>query len=303
MGQKQEISVTFSARQLGLLLAMALGWGLNWPIMKLVISEVPPLSFRGFCLVLGGLGLLLLGRVSGQKLRPPPGQWPVLGWLAFCNILGWNVLSIYGVSFLPSGRAALLGYTMPVWSMLLSALWLGNQLTPRRLLGLALGVLGVVAMMGMELFALAGKPLGALLMLGAALSWAVGVVSLKRFPVAMSPMALTGWLMLLGGLPLALAALVLELPRWQMPSLWPALGLVYNVFVAFMFCYWAWNRIVLHVPVAVSSLSSLVTPVIGVLGGMLLLGETPGWGEFIGAACILGAVATVVLPGRSAPVN
>ncbi len=288
----------FTLRQGGLLLALALGWGLNWPIMKMVISQVPPLTFRGFCLLFGGIGLLLLARAGGQRLRPPAGQWPVLVWLALTNILGWNVLAIYGVSFLPSGRAALLGYTMPVWSMLLSALWLGNQLTPRRLLGLALGGLGVLTMMGMELLGLAGAPLGALLMLGAALSWAVGVVSLKRFPVAMPPMALTGWLMLLGGLPAALAALVLEAPRWQMPDLGPALGLVYNVFVAFMFCYWAWNRIVLTVPVAVSSLSSLLTPLVGVLGGMLLLGESPGWGEFLGAAFILGAVATVVLPER-----
>lgn len=288
----------FTLRQGGLLLALALGWGLNWPIMKMVISQVPPLTFRGFCLLFGGLGLLLLARAGGQRLRPPAGQWPVLVWLALTNILGWNVLAIYGVSFLPSGRAALLGYTMPVWSMLLSALWLGNHLTPRRLLGLALGGMGVLTMMGMELLGLAGAPLGALLMLGAALSWAVGVVSLKRFPVAMPPMALTGWLMLLGGLPAALAALILEAPRWQMPDLGPALGLVYNVFVAFMFCYWAWNRIVLTVPVAVSSLSSLLTPLVGVLGGMLLLGESPGWGEFLGAAFILGAVATVVLPER-----
>lgn len=290
----------FSPGLLALLLLMALGWGLNWPIMKMVISEVPPLSFRGFCLVFGGLGLLLLARCSGQKLRPPPGKWPVLAWLALTNILGWNVLTIYGVSYLPSGRAALLGYTMPVWSMLLSALWLGNRLTLQRWIGLALGGIGVLAMMGMELQSLSGAPLGAVLMLGAACSWALGVVSLKRFPITMAPMALTGWLMLLGGTPAALAALVLELPRWHWPSLWPALGLVYNVFVAFMFCYWAWNRIVLQVPVAVASLSSLLTPLIGVLGGMYLLGEQPGWGEFIGAACILGAVASVILPERRA---
>jgi drug/metabolite transporter (DMT)-like permease len=282
----------FSPAFLILLLAVALGWGMNWPVMKIVLSEVPPLSFRGFCLSLGGLGLLCLARIGGQRLMPPQGKWPVLLWLALTNILGWNVLMIYGVSLLPSGRAALLGYSMPVWSLLLSALWLKEKLTPWRLLGLALGGLGVLAMMGMALFDLAGAPLGVLLMLGSALSWALGVVSLKRFPVAMPPMALSGWMMLLGGLPVALAALMLELPRWRLPSLWPTLGLAYNVGVAFMLCTWAWNRLVLRLPVAVSSLSSLLAPLVGVLGGMWLLGERPGWSEGVGAVCILGAVAT-----------
>jgi drug/metabolite transporter (DMT)-like permease len=295
---QRETGREFSPLQLGLLLVVTVGWGLNWPVMKTVLSEVPPLSFRGFCLSLGGLGLLLLARMGGQRLMPPRGKWPTLVWLASTNILGWNVLMIYGVSLLPSGRAALLGYTMPVWSLLLSALWLGDKLTPRRLLGLTLGGLGVFAMMGMELFSLSGAPLGVLLMLGSAFSWAVGVVSIKRFPVRMALTAFSGWLMVLGGLPIALAALALELPRWQLPGLWPALGLAYNVFISFMLCSWAWNRIVLRLPVAVSSLSSLLAPLIGVLGGMWLLGEKPGWSEGIGAACILGAVATVVLRGQ-----
>ncbi len=71
--------------------------------------------------------------------------------------------------------------------------------------------------------------------------------------------------------------------------------MVYNVTVAFMFCYWAWNRIVMMVPVAVSSLSSLITPLIGVVGGALLLGEQPGWQEGLAAVLILAAVAVVSL--------
>ncbi len=80
-----------------------------------------------------------------------------------------------------------------------------------------------------------------------------------------------------------------------MPSFWPAFGLVYNIFIAFMFCYWAWNRIVLMVPVAVSSLSSLVTPLIGVLGGVVFLGEPFGWREMTASLLILAAVGTVSL--------
>ena len=130
-------------------------------------------------------------------------------------------------------------------------------------------------------------------MLVAAWSWALGIVLLNRLPVTLPTTALTGWLMLIGGLPILCAAVPLETARLAWPSFWPAFGLVYNVFIAFMFCYWAWNRIVLMVPVAVSSLSSLSAPLVGVLGGVVLLGEPFGTQEALAVLLILSAVATV----------
>ena len=130
-----------------LLAALSLFWGANWPIMKMVLSEVPPLYFRGACLLLGGVGMLALARISGMSLKVPAGQWRRVLWLALFNIVGWNALVIIGVSLLPSGRAALLGYTMPLWSMTLSILFLGEQLTVRSAIGLLLGLSGVVLLM------------------------------------------------------------------------------------------------------------------------------------------------------------
>lgn len=291
-------STRLSAAGLLLLAFLALGWGLNWPIMKIVLADVPPLTFRGGCLLLGGLGVLAIGRLDGQPWAIPRGAFGRLTALAATNIVGWNVLMIYGVGLMPAGRAALLGYTMPLWSMLFSLWLLGERLTTRRMAGLALGLAGVAALMGEYRSVLGTAPLGALCMLGAAMSWGLGVVLLKRFALKMPTTMLTGWSMLIGALPVCVAALLLEAGQWRAVGLWPAFGLAYNVVVAFMFCYWAWNRIVLMVPVAVSSLSSLLTPVIGVLGGMALLGERPGWSELAGAVLILGALASVLLPQR-----
>lgn len=97
-----------------LLAALALGWGFNWPVMKVVLRDVPPLYFRGSCLFLGGLGVLAIARYSGHVLAIPQGRLGRLLAVTLTNIIGWNVLAIYGVSLLPSGRAALLGYTMPL---------------------------------------------------------------------------------------------------------------------------------------------------------------------------------------------
>ena len=278
--------------RLGLVLLglIALGWGFNWPIMKVVLWDVPPLTFRGVGLTLGGIGILLIARIGGHSLAAPRGYRSRLLLLSASSIVGWNVLVIYGVAHLPSGRAALLGYTMPLWSMLLSVWLLDERLTRRRVLALVLGMAGVATLMGPELGKLGGSLAGVVLMLGAAFSWGLSVVLLKRFAVPMSTVSLTGWTMLAGGLPIALAAVVFEHNEWRAVGLYPALGVLYNAGIAFMFCYWAWNRIVFMVPVAVSSLSSLVTPVIGVLSGMWLLHEQPSWRELAAGVLILGSL-------------
>ena len=278
-----------------LLAALSLFWGANWPIMKMVLTEVPPLYFRSCCLLLGGIGMLTLARASGMSLKVPAGQWKRVLWLAVFNIAGWNALVIIGVSLLPSGRAALLGYTMPLWSVMLSIWFLGERLTLRSVFGLLLGLAGIVVLMGGSLEGMMQAPVGVVCMILGAWSWAIGVVLFKRFPVAMPTSSLTGWTMLLGSLPLLVLAIPLETSRLAMPSVWPIFGMLYNIFVAFMFCYWAWNRIVLMVPVSVSSLSSLSTPLIGVLGGVVFLGEPLGWQEITAALLILAAVGSVSL--------
>ena len=278
-----------------MLIALAFFWGNNWPIMKIVLREVPPLYFRALCLLPGGLGMLALARLNGLSIAVPREQWSRVLWLAVFNIIGWNVLIGYGLSLLPAGRAALLGYTMPLWSMVLSVLVLGERVTLHRVVGLLLGLSGIVALMGGRLTGLLEAPVGVVCMVVAAWSWAIGIVLLKRLPVTVSTVALTGWMMLAGGVPILIAAIPLETARLTIPSTLAMGGLAYNVFIAFMFCYWAWNRIVLMVPVAVSSLSALVTPLIGVLGGVIFLGEPLGWHEIVAALLILSAVGTVSL--------
>lgn len=276
-----------------LLAALALGWGINWPIMKIVLSEIPPLYFRATSLILGGAGLLLIARFSNYCIAIPKDKWRPILILSFFNIIGWNVFAIYGVSLLPSGRAALLGFTMPIWGAILSIFMLGERLTKQRAVGLVLGLGGIVVLMGGSITGFLQAPGGVICMLLAAWSWALGIVLFKKMNIPLATIVLTGWTMFLGGIPLLIVAIPLETDRLVTPSFLPAAGMIYNTFVAFMFCYWAWNRIVLMVPVAVSSLSSLATPLIGVISGMILLEEPLGTQEFLAATLILAAVATV----------
>jgi drug/metabolite transporter (DMT)-like permease len=192
---------------------------------------------------------------------------------------------------------------MPAWAIPLSIVVLGEKFNGRKLAGLALGMAALLLLLGDGLRTLGTAPLGSLLVVGASVSWALGTVLQKRYPVAMPAAAYTAWIMLLGGLPILLGALVFEgWPRMHAgvanARFWPIAGLLYNIFVAFAFAHWAWIKIATSVPVGVFSLSMLVIPVVGVISGMLFLGERPSWAEYVALVLVLASLFTVVLPAR-----
>jgi len=277
------------------LAALTLAWGFNWTALKVALTEVPPWTFRSLCLGLGSAVLFAALRAGGQPLAVPKGQWRRLALLAFLNITCWNMLIAFGVALIPSGRASILAYTMPLWAIPLSVWLLGERITRGRLAGLALGMLALMLLLGENLIRLGAAPLGSLLVLAAALTWALGTVLQKRFPVKMPLGAYTAWMLLAGGVPIFIGAAAFEDVRTlRHVSLAPALGVAYNVFVSFAFAHWAWIKLATSVSVSVFSLSMLIIPVIGVLSGAVFLGERPSWAEITALACVLGALATVI---------
>ncbi len=288
-----------SREGLFLLLGLGFGWGFNWPIMKYILAGVPPLSFRGFCLFLGGLGILAIARYTNQPIKIPKGYLVKTLIICLLNIVAWNVLATYGLALLPAGRAALLGYTMPIWTVLLSIWMLQDRFHWRVAIALCLGIAGILVLMGESFINWFSAPLssslfgGALLMLGGAWCWAISTILMKRWDIPLNSVALTGWLLFLASIPILIGAYFIDGIPQHLPSTLRLWGVVYNVFIAFMFCYWAWVKLVTLVPVSVSSLSSLITPMIGVISSIFLLGERPGIMEWSAAVLILSAVAVI----------
>ncbi len=281
------------------LLGITLVWGFNWTAMKVAISEVAPFTFRTFCLAAGSGVLFAVLKASGQPLAIPRSQWGRLALVAFFTITCWNLLVVFGLRLIPSGRAAILAYTMPAWAIPLSVWFLGERMNSRKALGLALGMGGMALLLVREFTSLTGAPLGALMVLGAAATWAIGTLLQKKFPVQAPVAPLTAWMMLVGGVPIYLGALAFDdFAALQDVSLWPALAVAYNVFLSFAWAHWAWIKLATSVSVTTFSLSMLMTPVVGVFSGMLFLGERPGWLEFGALALVLASFAAVVIPAR-----
>ncbi len=291
---------TFPPRLVGLLAVLTLAWGFNWPMIKLALAGMAPMHFRTLCLVVGAAGLFAMAAAGKVEWRVPRAEWGRLVLIALFNITGWNVLAVYGVALMDSGRAAILGYTMPVWSVLASTWLLGERFTLRRAFGVALGMGGMALLLSSELHALERAPLGALYMIGAAILWAIGLVLTRKWAATRPATSYTAWQMVIGVVPILALALLAEDGSFNPFALAPGpmAGVFYNLIVAFIFCHWAWMKIVQSAPAGVSSLASLMVPVVGVFSGALVLGETPRPADYAALVLVVGALATVLVPPR-----
>lgn len=281
-----------------LLAFVSLFWGLNWPGMKIALSELPIWWFRVLSVGVGAVGLMAIAWASTGALRPTRRElWPLLVCALF-NIVGWHLFTGYGVSLMPAGRASIIAFTMPVWAALLGALILGERITVYKVAGLVLGVAALAVLIGPDLVALSAAPAGALFMLGAAFSWAFGTVLFKKYDWDSPVSALIGWQLLIGLAVILPGALILE-PAPDLTALsakvW--IALIYLFALPMIFCQWAFFKVVRMFPAAIASIGTLAVPVIGVYSSALILGEIVGWREVVSMALTCAALtAVMVLP-------
>jgi drug/metabolite transporter (DMT)-like permease len=269
--------------------------------MKAAVGEVSPWLFRSVCVALSAAGLMTLAALTREPMRLRRAALPSVALPALFGVTCWNLFSAFGLQHIGGGRGAILAYTMPVWTALLAVPILGERVDARRVGALALGMAGVATLAGPDLLAGRGDPLGPLFMLLAAVAWAAGIVTLKLRPTGLGTLALTGWQLVLGGIPILVATAILE-PSPDLTRLtWRGVaGTLYAALVGLTFCFAAYNKIVLMLPAGVAAISILLIPPVGLFSSALLLGEPLGWRELASLALVVAAVALVLLPRREA---
>lgn len=276
--------------------ALTLFWGLNFPAMKLVLNEMSPWTFRALCLSSAGAGLLLITHFSGHSIAFPARNFKTLVWSALFNITGWHLASAYGISLMHASRAVIIGYTMPVWASILAVLFLGEKLGRRRVEGLILGAGGLLFLLGPEISQMGESPLGVVFMLMASLCWAAGSILIKRGPWYMPLSSVTGWMFLIGGIPIFIGAFIQN--NWgQVISLSPvgSAALVFVILLPTLFCHWAFYKVITLLPVSLAAIGTLAIPVVGVLSSAWILNESLEWNEIVATLLILGALALVLI--------
>jgi drug/metabolite transporter (DMT)-like permease len=289
---------TLSRKDWILLALLTLCWGVNWPIMKMGVQHFPPLSFRTLSM-LGGLPIIwLAARMQGASLAIPKGRVLHVIRLAIPNMLVWHMFMILGVKMLSSGRAAILGYTMPVWAVLSGLLFFGDRPSRSAWFGIAFALSGALLLLSSEFATLAGNPMGSVLVLLAAAGWGYGTVALKRSGIAMPTISLTFWMLAFTAAVMSVASIVFESALWHMPDGITLAATIYNAAIIFGFAHVVWFGLARSLPPIASSLSVMMIPVLGVFSGAWLLGETPHWQDYAAMGLILAAMSTVLLKPR-----
>lgn len=275
---------------------LTLVWGTNWALFPLVVREVSVWTFRTLSLLGAGVLLLAVARARGLPLAIPRRHWPTVGVATFFYLVMWNIASAFAALMIPSGQAAVLGFTMPLWAALIGWAALGERLGPRLKWALALGAAAVGLLMWRSLGVYAQAPLGVGLGLLAGIGWAVGTLILKRGGVAVPSLVLTGWQLLIAGVPIGVVALWLGQGQWFMPG-WGTLGLIaYITIVPMAVGNAAWFAIVGLLPTTVAGLSSILVPVVAMVTGALVHGEPLGAAQWAAMACCAAALRLALVP-------
>lgn len=303
--------------QLWLLVGLTLVWGINWPIMKIGVSPAfgapgasgfPPLTFRALSMWLGipvlAIGLLILKvpfripRGLPDASGSPWQYWRELLVLAVFNMFVWHGCIIVAVTLLSSGRAAILGYTMPIFSAIVGAVFFADKLPIRAWLGVGAAALGVILLLSHEWGKLAGAPMGVLLALIAASTWALGTQLLRRTRIPVPTLALSFWMTVLTAVVMSVLAIAFEMPRWRMPHLMQWFSILYNAVLIFGFAHATWFYLARSLPPIASTLSVMMIPILGVFSGAVWLGEKLFWQDWAAVALMVLAIGSVLWPRR-----
>jgi drug/metabolite transporter (DMT)-like permease len=296
MQTKPGLSETDKAKLM--LVFLSLGWGVTWPIMKISLMEIPPLSMRLGTAGIGALVVCSIAKLRGQKMLLPWSAWPHIIVGGVFNIVGFSLFSAFAQLSAATSRVAILAYTMPIWSCLLARLVLGEQLTVNRQIALALCATGLAVLV----YPLAefGIPSGILLATGAGLSWAAGTIYWKWARIESDPVGIAAWQLVVGFLIIAVCVPIFEGSVHLWPASAPAIfGIVFTGMIGSGFAYILWFEAVRVLPAMTASLGVLSVPVIGVVSSILILGERPTLSDIIGFVLIFAASASVLIPHRA----
>ena len=284
------------SRSLLLVPLLGLLWGFNWPAVRISLTEIAPWTLRAAGMTFAGLVLVAVALARGIPLAVPREQWSRLIIAGFLSIAAFNILLAFAQLMAPTSRAAILTFTMPIWATLLALPILGERFDRRRLLGLVLGISGLVCL-GLPLIRSGQFSPGLALALLAALSWALGTIVTKRWPVAAPALTIAAWQLLVGGVAAGLGMLVFEgLPVPKLLSPKVAAALSFHILGAQALAYFLWFVVVARLPAGIASLGTLMVPAVGALGSVLLLGERPTATDWLGLALVVAASGAIMIP-------
>jgi len=278
------------------LAAVYLIWSSTYLAMRIAVIELPPLLMASVRFVAAGLVLLAIAMRRGTAF-PPLRDWLRVLPIGALLFLGGNGLVAIAQLSVPSGGAAVVCATMPLWVGVLGV-FTGERPSRREWSSLVIGFAGILVLMGGP--SLAGEPLHVVLIILAPMCWAFGAVMARRLPASIGKDAfmLPAMEMLTGGVALGVTGALRgeRLPLEASATSWLALGylFVFGSLIAFT----AFSWLLRNARAAVATSYAYVNPVLAVLLGAAISGEPLGVSTFVANGLIVIAVALALARPR-----
>ncbi len=286
--------------------AVYIFWGSTYLAIRFTLETIPPFLFAGVRFVVAGA--LLYAWAARRAPRPTAVHWRSALVVGALLLLGGNGGVVWAQQRVPSGLAALLVATEPLWIVILATAMGRERLNAAGLIGVIMGFAGVALLVGPQRFA-GGEPvdlLGAVVIVLAALAWAFGSLYSREAPQPVSQSLSSAMSMLAGGTLLLLAALLAgDFGRLEPNaiSLKSALAFVYLIIFGSLVAFSCYLWIMKAATPARASTYAFVNPVIAVVLGWLLAGEVLSPRVILSTGIIVAAVALIIVrkPGGAGP--
>jgi drug/metabolite transporter (DMT)-like permease len=268
--------------------------GYNWVVMKQGLRYADPWPFTALRTGLGAVALFIVLAILRRPMRPTqPLLTAGLGLLQTTGMIG---LLMWALQSGAAGRVSSLVYTMPFWAMMLGWVFLGERVTGLRWLAVVFSLVGLVLVL--DPVHLGGSLQSKLLAIASGICWAASAIVVKRIR-ARGPtdvINLTAWQMLYGCIPIIVVALLVHSRSIEWTGTFIA-ALAYNVIPATAIAWVLWLYVLQVLPTGVAGISTLATPVIGIVSAAVVLGERVTSMEGAGMACIIAALLVLAVQG------
>ena len=284
------------------LLVLYLVWGSTYLGISIAVETIPPFLMASARFLMAGLILLTwsIAREGRAFVRPTRREWRDSAIVGALLLGGGMGMVAFGEQTIPSGIAALLVATMPLWVAVLGRIFLGERLPRLAIGGIVVGFLGVVILVGPSAMGGTGAldPLGLAACLISPIAWASGsLFASHRAVLPRRPLVATGVQMVIGGMVLGVMGAVtgefaiLDVGAISRESI---VALLYLLVMGSLVAFTVYGWMLRVAPLPLVATYAYVNPVIAVILGAIILGETVDIRTIVAGAVIVASVAAIV---------
>lgn len=271
-----------------LILVVTILWGYAWVLMKLALNYMNPFTFSAFRFGVGGVTMIAIVMLAKTGL-PPKKHWKhfiIIGILQTSIVF---LLVMYGLRFVDAGKSSVLLYSMPMWSSFLAARFLGEKLTRSKLLGLVIGMIGLLTILGWDIWTQQSIEviIGELLIIIAAISWGFSNIYYRLHLQNTSHLQVNTWQMVFGVIGIIIATLFTEFGE---PVVINATSIYYILFTGILasaLCFTAWFIVLSIIDMVTATISTLLVPIFGLLFSSIILNEQLSLSVLVGSGLII----------------